>query len=123
MLEKRCTCFCHFEHIRVDQFLGILHFKWGILHLENIIITTDWKRRTPKWECKEIGIFVIIVLLIRALEIDSYRNSKLEKSKWDNDYSNLILLSTKYLYFLVIFTFTFPNLLHKIFRKEKVQWG
>lgn len=59
----------------------------------------------------EIAIFCYFdFVVIQAIEIDPYRDSKVEKSKWDNNYPNPILLSYKEsLYFLVIPSSIFPK--------------
>lgn len=60
---------------------------------------------------QEIAIFLLFdFAVIQAIEIDPYKDSKVEKSKWDNNYSNPTLLSYKEsLYFLVIPSFIFPK--------------
>lgn len=77
--KKRFTYFCHFEPIRVGQLWGSLHFKWGVLHLENIIIATGWEQEKNR-EYRKLPFFVILILLIKAVGTDPHKVSKVEKS-------------------------------------------
>lgn len=62
--------------------------------MENIIIATGWEQEKNR-EYRKLPFFVILILLIKAVGTDPHKVSKVEKSKWGNDYSNLILIFYK----------------------------